>query len=33
MGPSALDLTTWKEHVELLRSLYPSWVFLDGSGR
>lgn len=33
MGPSPLDLTTWKEHVELLRSLYPCWAFLDGTRR
>jgi len=33
VGPTVLDLSAWDQHLSVLRSLYPTWVFDDVAGR
>lgn len=33
VAPTVLDLSAWDQHLSVLRSLYPTWVFDDVAGR
>lgn len=32
VAPTVLDLSAWDQHLSVLRSLYPTWVFDDVAG-